>query len=77
MKALKKINNIGKRSILRIGQKVKLTGQGQGGSVHVVKKGDTLWDLAQKYKVSLRKLRAINSLSLRSKLQVGRSLIIP
>ena len=80
VKALKKINQIGRRSVLQIGQKLKLPNKklpNKKGSVHVVKKGDTLWDLAKKYKVSLRKLRDVNSLSLRSKLKVGKSLIIP
>ena len=85
---LKRINRIKRSSFLRIGQKLLLSSskgkgwgkssrQDKGLSIHVVRKGDTLWDLSQKYKVSLRRLRAVNSLSMNSKLQIGKSLIIP
>jgi LysM repeat protein len=42
-----------------------------------VRRGDTLWDLAQKYGTTVSKLRSVNGLSRRSKLAIGQTLRIP
>lgn len=45
--------------------------------IHVVKKGDTLFDISRKYKVSMRRLAYVNSLKNRSLIYPGRRLVIP
>ena len=83
VRELMRINKIKRGSFLRVGQRLSLSQKKKSSkktgnrSVHIVKRGDTLWELAQKYNVSLRELRAANSLSVRSKLQIGKSLILP
>lgn len=44
---------------------------------HIVKKGDTLIEIAKKYQVSIRKLASHNQLHRRAKIQVGARLEIP
>lgn len=77
MRDLRKLNKIPKNSLVKIGQKLRLRERIQGRSVHIVRRGDTLSRLAQQYKVSLKKLIAVNSLRRGSKLRIGRELIIP
>ena len=47
------------------------------GTRHAVRKGDTLWKIAQEHGVSVERLRAVNGLRGRVRLQVGQPLIIP
>ncbi len=44
---------------------------------HVVLKGETLWGISKKYKVSLKNLISLNSTQLSEFLQIGQTLIIP
>ena len=74
---LKRLNKMGRSSIVKIGQKLWLGDKSKSRSIHVVRRGDTLLRLAQRYKVSLKRLIAINSLRRSSKLRIGRELIIP
>lgn len=43
---------------------------------HIVEKGDTLWDLAQKYKVSMRQIASWNGFSPKDYLKPGQQLVI-
>ncbi|AWO75446.1 LysM peptidoglycan-binding domain-containing protein [Geobacillus thermoleovorans] len=45
--------------------------------VHVVKRGETLWQLAQRYGVPLERIVAANELSDPNRLAVGQALVIP
>ena len=77
VKTLKKLNKnrIGRNFLVKVGQRLRLRLKPR--VIHVVRRGDTLSRLAQKYRVSLKKLTAINSLRRGSKLRIGRELIIP
>ncbi len=44
--------------------------------IHIVKKGDTLWDIAQKYKVSVGSIARLNKISPRDTLKNGQKLAI-
>ncbi|THB75299.1 MAG: LysM peptidoglycan-binding domain-containing protein [Gammaproteobacteria bacterium] len=44
--------------------------------IHIVKKGDTLWDIAQKYKVSVGSITRLNKISPRDTLRNGQKLAI-
>lgn len=48
----------------------------EGQTYHVVKKGDTLWDLANKYKVSVNDIKNVNGLK-SNILTINQKLIIP
>ncbi len=45
-------------------------------STHIVKKGDSLWNIAQKYGIMTQDLKKLNNLS-NAKLDVGQELVIP
>lgn len=47
------------------------------GGVHIVRSGDTLWDISRRYGVSVRSLQQANGLRSRSILKLGQRLTIP
>ncbi|MCP4715227.1 MAG: LysM peptidoglycan-binding domain-containing protein, partial [Deltaproteobacteria bacterium] len=83
--SLRRLNGLGKRSILRVGQKLKVPGGSRPAPTkkrpsyryHVVKRGDTLSELAQRYGSSTSSLRRLNGLGKRSVLRVGQKLKVP
>ena len=58
---------------------VLISGAIAAGGTHTIKKGDTLYSLAKRYKTSVSKIMAANKLSNSDvkKLKIGRRLIIP
>jgi LysM repeat protein len=49
----------------------------QSNKIYVVRRGDTLIDIAKKHQVTLRKLASVNGIRSKSKIMVGKALIIP
>jgi membrane-bound lytic murein transglycosylase D len=47
-----------------------------GSITHIVKRGDSFWDIARKYSVSSKKIARWNNLALRSILRPGQKLVI-
>ena len=74
---LKRLNNL-TTNTLRIGQILKIPGVSEpsGNNVYIVKSGDSLWSIAQKYNTTINALMQANNLT-SSVLQVGERLIIP
>ena len=73
---LKSLNNL-TSNILSIGQKLIISsGSNVPNNVYVVKKGDTLWSIANNFNVSVNDLKKINNKSNNS-LSIGEQLIIP
>lgn len=73
---LKSLNNL-TSNILSIGQKLIIRrGSNVPNNVYVVKKGDTLWSIANNFKVSVNDLKNANNKSNNS-LSIGEQLIIP
>jgi membrane-bound lytic murein transglycosylase D len=62
-------------SLIRAGQKLRV--RGDKGSVHVVKRGDTLMHIAANYRVRLSALLALNRLSMKSLIRPGQTIRIP
>ncbi|MCP4716616.1 MAG: LysM peptidoglycan-binding domain-containing protein, partial [Deltaproteobacteria bacterium] len=68
--SLRRLNGLGKRSVLRVGQKLKVPGGSRPAPTkkrpsyryHVVKRGDTLSELAKRYGSSTSSLRRLNGL---------------
>lgn len=50
---------------------------GEGSTVHVVQSGDTLWDIAQRYRVSVEELLTNNSIADPDTIQPGLTLVLP
>ena len=73
---LKSLNNL-TSNILFIGQKlIIISGSNVPNNVYVVKKGDTLWSIANNFNVSVNDLKNANNKSNNS-LSIGEQLIIP
>ncbi len=72
-------NKIRHRNHVRIGQKLVIpTGNNEGNEQrYVVKRGDTLSGLAQRYGISVNAIAARNGIGNKSHLLIGQTLIIP
>lgn len=80
-------NNIRNRNALRIGQSLRIPSNNyyskryintsQSASTHLVKKGESLYEIAQHYKVTLSALRAQNNLYGKRFIYPGQKLSIP
>ncbi len=70
-----------KSDTLKIGQKLIIPKKGDSGVkndglVYIVKKGDTLWDIARLYNTTVSKLKELNGLSSNT-LKIGQELKVP
>lgn len=73
---LKSLNNL-TSNILSIGQRLIISSSSNvPNNVYIVKKGDTLWSIANNFNVSVNDLKKINNKSNNS-LSIGEKLIIP
>ncbi len=80
IKAIKRVNRL-RSNTIRIGQILKIPTKRYAYKTkrhkrYVVKRGDTLWDIARRFKVSVTSLRRINRLSSNC-LYIGQVLTIP
>lgn len=79
---IKKYNNLNNSSVLKIGQKLKISKVKNSNATsgefvtHTVKSGDNLWDISKKYGVSVEQIRELNGLSTKSILKIGQKLKI-
>jgi len=85
--AIARANNIRKRHLIRVGQRLKIPLRGGGGVYaskpkllpggrYRIKKGDTLWLIARKFNTDVRTLKIINKLKT-TRLYVGQIIKIP
>lgn len=79
---LKELNNLSSNT-LQIGQILKLPSIGSAGDItneskntYVVKKGDSLWSISNKYNTTVEELKKLNNLS-SNLLSIGQVLILP
>ena len=76
---LRNINNL-TSDILSIGQVLIIPGNSNRNSntsnLYVVKRGDSLWSIANKFNVSINKIRMLNNLN-SDILTIGQTIIIP
>jgi len=78
VQAIKKENNL-KSNLLRVGQKLVIrSGRPKGATLYTVKSGDTPFEIATKFGMSLNYLLSLNGLSPRSKIYPGQKLwVVP
>lgn len=69
------INNL-KNTLLMIGQKLLVPKADNKQNLYIVKAGDSLWSIANKYNISVQQLKTENNLS-KDMLAIGQTLIIP
>ena len=77
---LKKRNRLGGRSLIRAGKTLVIPGKGAAKvrrRVHIVRSGETLAAIAQRYRIKLSALTAANALGRSTRILVGRRLVIP
>jgi LysM repeat protein len=79
---LRKLNGMSVKSTLRYGKKLRvLPGKKEkykkpSYKYHVVKKGESLYSIAKRYKTTISKLRRLNGMSVKSTLRYGKKLRI-
>src|SRR5690625_125569 len=59
---LVRINNIKDANLIRVGQKIKLSGSSSKAVYHTVKRGDTVWGLSQKHGSTVKQIQSWNNL---------------
>jgi membrane-bound lytic murein transglycosylase D len=83
---LKKLNNLRRGRLIKVGMKLKVPSTDSSSSagevvrtskVHVVRKGESLADIAAKYNVSMGQLKQKNKIKNPSNILVGARLMIP
>ena len=72
---LKSINNL-KSNLLSIGQRLKIKESNDNQNIYIVKKGDTLYKIANMYGTTVDNLIALNNLK-NNNLSIGQKLIVP
>jgi membrane-bound lytic murein transglycosylase D len=80
VKSLARANRMKTTSTLRAGRVIRIPGAVSSpgkGSRHVVRRGDTLWKIARKYGVSVKRLARRNRMRSGQTLRTGRVLHIP
>lgn len=80
--ALRSANGMGRRSVLYAGQEIRVpqsspSSRAQAEIRHVVKRGEHLTLIAQRYGVEVRELVRLNNLKNASRLHVGQALRVP
>ena len=77
VRALKSLNNLS-GSLIRVGKRLRVSGEVPGSKDvrwYRVRRGDSLWSIAKRFRVSVRKLKTLNDLS-SSLIRAGRMLMI-
>ena len=69
--SLKKANRLSSKSIIRIGQKLKIPQRSYLAKYHIVKRGETLSAIASKYNVSVNSLMKLNRMTPKTTLKIG------
>ncbi len=90
LRKLMKVNGLSSSTILRPGRRIKIPGTEvkverkaakvsnvKGVKTYTMKPGDTLWDIARKYGVSLRQLLKVNHVSNSRCLKPGKVIVLP
>lgn len=87
--ALRDANNLSRKSLLRIGQRLQVPDRGVRraavtkandvvvGGFYLVKPGDTLSSIADRHDTTIAELRRVNNLSRKSVLRAGKKLKVP
>jgi membrane-bound lytic murein transglycosylase D len=91
VKAIMRANNLRSSHLIRAGQRLKIPTRGYrtataavsrgkqpppSSGIHYVRKGDSLWIIANRYGTTVKKIQALNHLS-SNRLHIGQSLKIP
>lgn len=72
---LKSINNL-KSNLLSISQRLKIKESNDNQNIYIVKKGDTLYKIANMYGTTVDNLKALNNLK-NNNISIGQKLIVP
>ncbi len=84
---IRRLNDLGRQSKIYVGQRLTVRPDGSavkttartessGGSVYVVRHGDTLWEIARRFGISIGNLLKLNNLTSKSQIFPGQKLLI-
>ena len=71
---IKEVNQL-QSNMIFVGQKLKIPGSETNNSTYVVKPGDSLWKLSQRFNITIQQLKQINNLD-SNIIQVGQKLMV-
>jgi murein DD-endopeptidase MepM/ murein hydrolase activator NlpD len=74
---LVKLNNLRNANLIREGQTLTVVAPPVQPVVHLLKRGETVWDLARHYNVSMDEIITVNSIVDPHRLAAGQELVIP
>lgn len=90
IKSIREANNFTKKTVLKVGSRIKIpmmakesrkdsssAGKRKSTKFHVVRRGENLSTIAERYQISMLKLKKHNDLGRGSKILVGTRLLIP
>ena len=80
LKIILALNNIKDKDTLSIGQIIKIPQDNLPAAdynMHIVKKGETLWSIAQEYNLSVNLILATNNLANSELISIGQAMKIP
>jgi len=80
LKLILALNNIKDKDTLSIGQIIKIPQNNlpaADSTIHIVKKGDTLWSIAQQYNLSVNSILVNNNISNSELISIGQEMKIP
>jgi len=78
IESIKRANKISNANRISIGQKLLIPGVGTvSGATHVVRKGETLAEIAKLYSVTVQSVKEANRLTNANRISIGQKLVIP
>ncbi|MEA1962302.1 MAG: M23 family metallopeptidase [Bacillota bacterium] len=77
LQTLMQMNRLDRNSVLTVGDILKIPSRTNTNTKHIVKRGETMWDIANHYQISVQTMIGANPNVRPNRLQIGDQLVIP